>query len=294
MNTKTRRRLEIFDIFNHILMVLLIAVCILPIVFVFARATSSGQAINAGRVIFWPVDFNLYSFRSILDHPNFLVSYRNTILYTFLGTTFTMFITCLAAYPLSKMWLTGRKFFMFFFILTMFFNGGLIPNFVLITTLGMLNTMWALVVPLAFSQFFIILAMGSVQGLPAELEESAIMDGLNPWQTLFFIILPLIKPALATIALFASLNFWNDWFNAMIYLHSNTRFPVMLLLRNIMMGGDITAAHLDAGGGGPGSFLNVVSLRSAAIILVMLPITALYPFLQRFFVKGMLIGSIKG
>jgi len=288
------KRIEVFDVFNHILMVLLIAICILPILFVLARSLSSGTAINAGRVFFWPVDFNLDAYRSVFNHPNFLVSYRNTFIYTILGTLFTMTVTCLAAYPLSKMRLTGRKFFMFFFILTMFFNGGLIPNFVLITSLGMLNTIWAIVVPLAFSQFFIILAMGSIQGLPTELEESAIMDGLNPWQTLLFIILPLIKPALATIALFSALNFWNDWFNAMIYLHSNARFPVTLLLRNIMMGGEITAAAADLGGGGPAGFLNIVSLRSAAIILVMLPITALYPFLQRFFVKGMLIGSVKG
>ena len=294
MTATKKRRIEVFDVVNHILMVLLIAICILPIMFVFARATSSGTAINAGRVIFWPIDFNLYAFRSILAHPNFMIAYRNTLIYTTLGTIFTMVVTLLAAYPLSKMGLTGRKFFMFFFILTMFFNGGLIPNFVLITSLGMLNTLWAIVVPTAFSQFFIILAMGSVQALPIELEESAVMDGLNPWQTLFFIILPLLKPAMATIALFAALNFWNDWFNAMIYLHSNARFPVTLLLRNIMMGGEITAAHVDTGPGGAAGFMNIVALRSAAIILVMLPITALYPFLQRFFVKGMLIGSIKG
>jgi len=294
MRAKKLKRFDAFDIFNHIFMVIIILVCILPIMFVFARATSSGTAINAGRVIFWPVGFNLHAFRGVLNHPNFLVAYRNTFIYTTLGTTFTMIVTILAAYPLSKMGLTGRKFFMFFFILTMFFHGGLIPNFVLITTLGMLNTIWAIVIPTTFSQFFIIITMGSVQGIPAELEESALMDGLNPWQTLFYIILPLLKPAMATIALFAALNFWNDWFNAMIYLHSNTRFPVTLLLRNIMMGGEITAAHVDTGPGGAAGFMNIVSLRSAAIILVMLPITLLYPFLQRFFVKGMLIGSVKG
>jgi putative aldouronate transport system permease protein len=291
-----QKRIQAFDVFNHLLMVLIMAICLLPILFVVARSMSSGTAINAGRVFFWPVEFNLSSFRSILAQPNFLISYRNTVIYTVLGTTFTLAVTCLAAYPLSKMRLTGRKVFMFFFIVTMFFNGGLIPNFVLITSLGLLNTMWALVIPPAFSQFYIILMMGSIQALPGELEESAVMDGLNPWQTLLFIILPLIKAALATVALFGALVFWNDWFTAMIYMHSNVRFPVMLLLRNIMLGGDITAAHVDMGGGGSGAggFLNVVSLRSAAIVLVMLPIIFLYPFLQRFFAKGMLIGSIKG
>lgn len=288
-----KKPVELFDIFNAIFMLIFIMICLFPILFVLARSMSSSVAISAGQVFLWPVGFNLYSYTGIVQQPNFLPAYLNTILYTVVGTAFTLIVTVLAAYPLSKMWLTGRKLFMFLFIITMFFNGGLIPNFILISRMGMLNTMWAIVVPIAFSQFFIILAMGSIQGLPGELEESALMDGINPWQILFYIIIPLIKPAISTIALFTALNVWNDWFTPMIYLHTNNMFPIMLVLRNIIAGGEITVATLD-GVGGPNINVNAVSLRSAAIVLVMLPVTLLYPFLQRFFEKGMLIGSIKG
>jgi putative aldouronate transport system permease protein len=208
------------------------------------------------------------------------------------GTVFTLIVTALCAYPLSKPWITGRKFFMMLFVFTMFFGGGLIPNFVLISRLGLVNKIWALVLPGAFNQIYIILALGSMQGLPPELEESAALDGLNPWQTLLRIVLPLSKPIFATVALFTALGIWNDWFNPMLYLNSNEKYPVMLLLKNIITGGEITTGNFTAMG--PNTNINAASLKSAAIILVMAPITAIYPFVQRYFVKGMLIGSLKG
>jgi len=270
-------------------------ICIFPFFYLFARATSDTNAIWNGRVFLWPVGFQLDNFRGVIEYVGFFDAYRNTILYTATGTVIVLVLTSLCAYPLSKKRLVGRGLFMVFFIGTMFFNGGLIPNFILVSRLGLTNSLWALVLPIAFNHFYIILVMGSIQGIPAELEEAAAIDGMNPFFILIRIILPLCKPVLATIALFSSLYIWNDWFSPMIYLHSNEKFPVMLLLRNIIMGVDATMAGMGALIGiGPNLKMNTASLKSAAILLTVLPITAIYPFVQRYFVRGMTLGSIKG
>ena len=282
----------IFPVVNTAIMVIIILICLFPILYILCRSVSSGAAIANGKVFLLPVGFNMESYKGILAQPGFLRSYANTLLYTAVGTVFTLAVTALCAYPLSKTALLGRKFFMAMFIGTMFFSGGLIPSFVLITHLKMTDTIWALVVPAAFNQFYIILAMGAIQGLPGDLEESAALDGLNPWQILIWIIIPLCVPVFATIALFTALGIWNDWFTPMIYITSNQKQPVMLVLKNIITGGSITTGNFT--GGGPNANINSSSLKSAAIVVVMLPITAIYPFVQRFFTKGMLIGSIKG
>ena len=288
-----KKRIECFDIVNYILMTVFLMICLYPIFFTIARSMSSGVAINNGDVFLWPVGFNLDSYIGIMDHPNFLRSYINTSIYTVLGTLFTLIITALVAYPLSKLWLTCRKAFMIPFIITMFFAGGLIPNFILISRLGLLNSLWAIVLPISFNHFFIILAMGAMQAIPTALEEAAAIDGLNSWQILFYIILPLSKPVFITIGLFTALNIWNEWFTPMIYLHSNDKLPIMLVLRNIITGGDVTTANF-ATVTGPNVNVNSASLKSAAIILAMLPIAVIFPFAQKFFAKGAVVGSLKG
>ena len=285
----------IFNACNGFVMIVIIALCLFPFFYLFARATSDTNAIWAGKVFLWPVGFQLDNFVGVVQYVGFFNAFRNTIFYTATGTALTLLITSLCAYPLSKKRFVGRGFFMLFFIVTMFFNGGLIPNFILVSRLGLTNTMWSICLPVTFNHFFIILAMGAMQAIPLELEEAAAMDGLNPVNTLILIIIPLCKPMLATIALFCSLNIWNDWFSPMIYLHSNEKFPVMLLLRNIIMGIDATMAGMGALVGiGPHLKMNSTSLKSAAILITVLPITAVYPFVQRYFVRGMTLGSIKG
>jgi putative aldouronate transport system permease protein len=285
---------KVFIVCNAIFMILVIMLCVFPFFYLFARATSDTNAIWSGRVFVWPVGFHLENFRGVVEYVGFFDAYLNTIIYTATGTVLTLIITALCAYPLSKKKFVGRAVFMVLFVGTMFFNGGLIPNFILISRLGLTNSMWALVLPITFNHFFIILLMGSIQAIPQELEEAAAMDGMNPFNILIRILLPLCKPVLATISLFCALNIWNDWFSPMIYLHSNEKFPVMLLLRNIIMGIDATMAGMNAlVGVGPNLKMNSTSLKSAAILLTVLPITAIYPFVQKYFVQGMTLGSIK-
>jgi len=278
-------------------MLLVIMVCIFPFFYVFARSSSSSMAVTSGAVVFLPIGFHLENYVSILTFQGFFRSYGNTVLYTAIVTTFVLFITVLVAFPLSKKYFLGRKTFMVFFILTMFFGGGLIPNYILISQLNMSNSIWAIVLPPAFNHFFIILTMGSIQAIPIELEEAAAIDGMHPFMILIRIILPLIKPVLATVALFAALNFWNDWFTPMIYLHTRALHPVMLMLRNIMNGAEANMAQMNLGGA-QGMMsqgrINQIGLRNAAIIVTAVPITVIYPFLQRYFVRGMTLGSLKG
>jgi putative aldouronate transport system permease protein len=286
-----------FVFFNTCLMVFVIFACIFPFFYVFARSASSTLAVMSGDVVFWPKEFHLENYANIIAWQGFFRSYANTILYTSVGTAFTLLVTILTAFPLSKKYFIGRKFFMVIFIVTMFFGGGLIPNFILITRLKLANSMWAIVLPPAFNHFFTILAMGSMQAIPIELEEAAAIDGMHPVMILVRIILPLCKPVMATVALFAALNFWNDWFTPMIYLHTNVLHPVMLVLRNILAGAEANMAQMGLGGA-QGMMsqgrVNSIGLRNAAIIVTAVPITVIYPFVQRYFVQGMTLGSIKG
>jgi len=278
-------------------MVIVILACIFPFFYVFARSASSSMAVTAGQVVFLPIGFHLENYVGILTFQGFFRSYGNTILYTAIGTIFNLVITILAAFPLSKKYFLGRKFFMALFIITMFFGGGLIPNFILITRLRLANSLWAIVIPPAFNHFYIILAMGAIQAIPIELEEAAAIDGMHPFMILLRIILPLCKPVMATVTLFAALGLWNDWFTPMIYLHTRSLHPVMLMLRNIMNGAEANMAQMNLGGA-QGMMsqgrINQIGLRNAAIIVTALPITIIYPFLQRYFVQGMTLGSIKG
>lgn len=286
---------KLFAVINTIFMLVVMVVCIFPFLYVFSRSVSNSDAVMSGKVLFLPVGFDLINYRVTIQHSGFFNAYKNTVVYTFAGTLITLFVTALCAYPLSKKRVFGRNLFMKLFIVTMFFNGGLIPNFILVNKLGLMDKIWAIVLPGAFNQFFIILAMSFMQGIPVELEEAAAIDGLNPIKTLIQIILPLSKPVFATIALFSAVGIWNDWFTPMIYLSSNDKYPIMLMLRNIITGGDVTSANaLTTAGIGPGMNLNEASLKSAAIMLVALPIVAVYPFVQKYFVKGAMIGSLKG
>jgi len=203
-----------------------------------------------------------------------------------------MATTILAAYPLSKKWLRGNSILMNLFLFTMFFNGGLIPNFLFIRSLGLMSTIWAIVLPLAINPFYMIIMRAFFQSLPESLEEAAEIDGLNPLRILTTIVLPLSKPILATVGLFYAVFFWNDWFRPLIFLNDSRMQPVTLYLRNMVMGQQLAAQQGQVSDAG--SELVSETLKSASILLVSVPIICLYPFVQRYFVKGILIGSVKG
>lgn len=280
---------RVFEGFILLVMLVVLFTCLVPFIYMIALSFSSPKAIINNQVSFWPVGFNIEAYKQILSYPNFFQAYRNTIFYTVAGTTIALILTIMFAYPLSKPMLRGHRFVTKLVIFSMFFSGGLIPNYLLISSLHLTQKVWAMLLPFAINQFNLIILINFFKSMPAELEEAAIIDGLDYAGILVRIIVPLSTAALATIGLYTAVFFWNDWFNGLIYLKSR-QFPVMLFLRNIVTG---TSMVGDAAGAGDKTSI-AISIKSAVIITSTLPIIVLYPFLQRYFVKGVLVGSIKG
>lgn len=279
----------VFDAIIDIVMILTLLVCLVPFIYMLAVSLSDPNAIVNNQVTFFPVGFNLSAYKQIFTYPKFFHAYGNTIFYTVAGTAISLLMTILFAYPLSKGFLKGQKAVMKMVVFSMFFSGGLIPTYLLISQLHLTGTMWAMLLPFAINQFNLIILINFFKGLPHEIEEAALIDGLGYSGILWRIIVPMSKPALATIGLYTAVFFWNDWFNGLIYLNTD-QFPVMLFLRNIVNG---TSMLGDAAGAADKATISI-SIKSAVIIVSTLPIMALYPFLQKYFVKGMTVGSVKG
>ena len=276
---KNRRRdgvgSVILDAVIYLVMIFTLLVCLVPFIYMLALSLSDAKAIVNNKVSFWPVGFNLKSYEQIVNYPNFFRAYGNTIFYTFAGTAISLTLTTLFAYPLSKSFLRGQKLFMKLVVFSMFFSGGLIPNYLLISNIGLTGSIWAMLIPFAINQFNLIILVNFFRSLPGEIEEAALIDGLNYFGILTRIILPLSTAGLATVGLYTAVFFWNDWFNGLIYLNTS-QFPVMLFLRNIVNG---TTMVGDAAGFGDKSTI-AISIKSAVIITSTLPIIILYPFLQ--------------
>jgi putative aldouronate transport system permease protein len=285
---KTRSNF-LFNLLVNLVMLTSLMVCLIPFIYMIALSLSSPKAIINNEVFLWPKGFNIKAYQQIFSYPNFFHAYGNTILYTVVGTAISLVMMILFAYPLSKSKLRGHKALMKLVIFSMFFTGGLIPNYLLVSSLHLVNTRWAMLLPFAINQFNLILLINFFRTIPDDLEEAAIIDGLDYLGILLRIVLPLSGAALATVGLYTAVFFWNDWFNGLIYLKSS-QFPVMLFLRNIVMG---TSMVGDAAGAGDKTSI-AISIKSAVIITSTLPIIILYPFLQRYFVKGIMIGAVKG
>ena len=254
----------VFDTIVNLVMIFTLLVCFLPFVYMAALSFSSSKAIINNQVLFWPVGFNLDAYKQIFTYPNFFQAYGNTFIYTIGGTTIAMLMTIMFAYPLSN-------------------------NYLLVSSLHLTGTRWAMLLPFCISQFNLIIMINSFKSLPHELEEAALIDGLGYWGILRRIIVPLSTAAIATVGLYYAVFFWNDWFNSLIYLNKE-QYPVMLFLRNIVNG---TAMVGDGAGSADKSSLGI-AIKSAVIIVSTLPIIILYPFLQKYFVKGLTVGGVKG
>jgi len=270
-------------------MVFVVLVCIVPFIYMLALSLSSPSAIMNNQVSLIPVGFNLNAYKQIFTYPNFFRAYGNTIFYTSAGTFISLVMTSVFAYAMSKRFLIGHKIVMKLIVFSMFFSGGLIPTYLLISSLKLTGTVWAMLVPFAISQFNLIILINFFRAVPSEIEEAAIIDGLDYFGILRRVIIPLSTPALATIGLYTAVFFWNDWFNGLIYLNTD-QHPVMLFLRNIVNG---TTMVGDGAGSADRSTI-AMSVKSAVIITSTLPIIILYPILQRFFVAGLTVGSVKG
>ena len=288
-STRIKEKSPVLDALIWLVMLLVLLACIVPFLYIIAMSFSSSRAILNNRVSLWPVGFNTEAYRQVFAYPNFFRAYRNTLFYTGFGTLIALTMMVIFAYPLSKSRLKGQPIVMKMVVFSMFFGGGLVPNYLLLTSLRLTGTVFAMLLPFAINQFNLIILINFIKTIPEDLEEAARIDGLNYFGILIRIILPLLTAALATVGLYTAVFFWNDWFYSLIYLRSD-QYPVMLLLRNIVNG---TTMVGEAGGVGENASV-AIAIKSAVIITSTLPIILLYPFLQKYFVKGMLVGAVKG
>lgn len=284
------RAYKAFQVFNTFALILVVIATLVPFIHVIARSFSTEVAIRTNRVHLLPVDFNLHTYQYVWNNPIFLGSYWNTIRYTVMATLVAMVLTTCYAYVLSKKHIKGRNFLIWVAVFTMFFNGGIVPNFVVINELGLYNTMWAIVLPNAISVFNLLVMKAFFENMPQELEEAAQVDGLNTYGILLRIVLPLSKAVMATMTLFYSVTFWNSWFPALLYLRDPSLQPVTIFLRNLYAG----AVGGESLGADAADLQVSANVQAVTIVLISVPILMVYPFLQKYFVRGVMLGAIKG
>jgi len=282
---------RVFRWINALVLTGVVIVTLYPFANIISRSFSEEQYIVTGQVNLLPRGFNLSTYKVVISDPMFWTNYRNTVIYTVVATAIAMFLTTCYAYVLSKKHLKGRTVLIWIAVFTMIFSGGLIPQYVLVNSLGLTNTLWAIVLPNAISVFNLLVMKAFFENLPGDLEEAAAIDGLNTYGILWRIVLPLSKAVIATMVLFYSVSFWNSWFTAFLYLHEQELFPVTIYLRNLIAGATTSESYGLAAGDVTQAASNI---QSVAIMLTVLPILAVYPFVQRYFVSGVMLGAVKG
>ncbi|MGI6172273.1 MAG: carbohydrate ABC transporter permease [Christensenellales bacterium] len=288
-----RKKVSGFDIFLVILMLLLSFCFLYPLVNMLALSFSDGVILKASPVYLWPIGYSLDSYRALLRDNSILRYYWNTIQYAGVGTAIMLMTTSLMAYPLSVRALRGRKLFNVILTITMFFGGGLIPYYVTIMRLGLINTFWVMVLPGAISAYNVIVFKTFFMTIPESLKESAFLDGAGHLVVLFRIVLPLSKAVLATFALFSIVGYWNDYMTALLFLRDDTKFPIQLLLRRLLVVMDYTGHQTTRTELHEYSNISSRTTKAAATMLTVIPILCVYPFLQKHFAQGVLVGSIK-
>ena len=284
---------HIFIVLNTLLMILLCVITIYPFLFVlFASLSDPNKFISHSGALLYPLEPTLQSYRAVVNNPNIFIGYKNTIIIVVLGTDINLLMTSMGAYFLSRQGPMLRKPIMIIITLTMFVDGGLIPNYLLIRSLGLYDSIWALMIPGAISTYNMIIMRTMFMSIPASLEESARIDGAGDWVILFKLILPLSIPTMAVIGLFYAVGHWNSWFSANIYLRSKSKFPLQLVLRDIIIQNEVDEMTMGSSFGN--SYAMSFTIKYATVIVATVPILLIYPWIQKYFVKGIMIGSIKG
>jgi ABC-type glycerol-3-phosphate transport system permease component len=287
-----RDRLSLIVI--KIMLAVVLGLVLLPLVYIVASSFSSPDAVNAGRVSFWPVDFSLEAYRSALSNSEVLRGYYNSLIYAIAGTAISVSLTVAIAYPLSRRTFYGRNVVMTLLVFTMLFSGGLIPTYMVVHDLGMLNTRWALLIPGAIGVWQVIIARTFfANSIPDELYEAAALDGASDLRVLRSVVLPLSKPLLAVLALMYTIYQWNTYFDALVYLKDPDLFPLQIVLRNILILNTPRTGATDLAESMRQQQLANV-LRYALIVISSLPVLIIYPFVARFFTKGVMVGAVKG
>ncbi|MCT1400247.1 sugar ABC transporter permease [Paenibacillus sp. LC231] len=277
---------KVFDVLNVVFMLVLVIVMAYPMVYVFSASISNNAMVASGAVLLWPKKITLIAYEQLIYNPDLWVSYWNTIRYTFVHTVLTLIATSAMAYPLAKRWLPGRRVILLMAAFTLLFSGGMIPTFLIVQKLGMLDTIWAIVLPSLISTWYLFIMRTFFEALPEELEDAAAIDGCGSLQILVRIVLPLSVPVMVTIGLFTAVNQWNSFFSALIYLNDRDMYPLQIMMRNILIAGTNVQ--------GEGDLTHLETLKYAMIMIGTLPILCVYPFIQKYFVQGTMIGGIKG
>lgn len=291
-----KKKIDAFDVFNYIFMVLMMVVMIYPLLNVVSTSLSTASAITAGQVSWYPRGFNLVGYKYIIEDGQIFTGYRNTILYAGVGTLLTLTLTSLAAYALSRQELVGRHVLTFYWAVTMFFGGGLVPTYLVIKNLGLLDTFWVMVLPGCVGAYTLFVFRSFMLALPNELMEAARIDGAGEWRIWAQVVIPLSKPLLATYALFTIVGHWNSWFGAMLYLKNANLYPLQLYLRRLVVQNDMAGTYANSASGTliASGQMAPQNAQMAAIVLSIFPIMMIYPYIQKYFVKGVMIGSLKG
>jgi putative aldouronate transport system permease protein len=297
---KSRAR-TVFLIVNSIFLSLVGVLCLLPFVHLLAVSFSDNSAVAAGRVSVWPINFTLAAYKFAIQGGKFGPAMWMSVKRVLIGVSINIFLIVITAYPLSKPKekLAGRNVYMTFFIATMIINGGLIPTYLLVVNLGLINSVWALVLPPvgsigALPVFFMIIMMNFIRGLPQELEDAATIDGAGVFGILLRIMLPLLAPAIATVGLFAIVAHWNEWFGGLIYMQNPKLYPLQTYLRTLLRNFEDIIRMAQGDYAQLLRMLNVRTGRAAQLFLAMMPVLAVYPFLQKYFTTGLVLGSVKG
>ncbi|WP_202556081.1 carbohydrate ABC transporter permease [Paenibacillus silvestris] len=281
-----------FDYINTVLLLLLMVLTVYPLLYVaFASVSDAGSLMGHKGILWRPIGFSLDAYTNVFRNPMIIKGYGNTLFVVLMGLALNITLTAFGAYALSRKSLQYRKPLMLFIIFTMFFSGGLIPLYLTVKGVGLVDSLWALIIPQAINTFNLILMKTAFEAIPDALEESAKMDGANDFVILFRIVLPLSMPVIAVMLLYYGVSHWNSWFNAMIFLQERSLYPLQLVLREILLQGE---ANANTGASDGDAAMLAATLKYATIIVATVPILFVYPFLQKYFVKGALIGAIKG
>ena len=280
------------DVVIFAVLLFVAVVTLFPLYYVAIISISNGLDVMRGEVTFLPREVTFDSYKVILQNNDIYTSMRNSIVYTVLGTAINIIMSCMCAYPLTRKNFLCRSLFMKLIVFTMFFSGGMIPLYLVINSLHLLNTMWALLLPSAISTYNMIIIRTSFQAIPESLIEAAKIDGANDMYILWKIVIPLSKAVLATMVLFYAVSQWNSYFPAMLYLNDKAKYPLQIILRNIVVGG-LFSDQASMIGKASSFQVTEITLRYATIMVATLPILCVYPFVQKYFVKGVMVGSIK-
>ncbi|MGN7356431.1 carbohydrate ABC transporter permease [Paenibacillus sp. SAF-054] len=295
------RSFSVFNVLNYILLTLFGFLMIYPFIYILIYSLNDGKDSMLGALYFYPRKFTLENYAQVFDNRQIWQAYKITILRTLIGTSLHVLLCTLMAYALSKRTLPGRTFFTFYIFLPTIFSAGFIPYFITLQKLHLINSFWVYVIPMLFNFMHIVIIRTFLQGIPEEIEESARIDGLNDFQIFLRIILPLSGPVIATISLFIGVAHWNDWFTGAYYVSNKNLIPVQTLLQQMLTEAEALSSSMQRAAQQGGQTVNVnmagatpESLRMALLVITVFPILCVYPFLQRYFVKGVMIGSVKG